>query len=143
VTEPASRIRWHALATVGLVCYLVTLAWIVFAPAPDASRFTGIVAVFAQWIDDAGVASFEPAYVVLEFVANVILFVPFGMLWMLAPPASRPLAVIGRGLVTSVVIELAQLALPTRYSTLSDVVANTIGAAIGVSCVVAVTQRGG
>jgi glycopeptide antibiotics resistance protein len=124
-----------------LACYLITLAWIVFAPAPDASRFTGIVAVVAHWVDDAGIAPFEPAYIVLEFVANIVLFVPFGMLWMLAPPAAPPgrarrgVAIIILGLAASIVIELVQLALPTRYSTVSDVIANTIGAAIGVGLV--------
>jgi glycopeptide antibiotics resistance protein len=140
VVGVSSRVRWHAAATVGLACYLVALAWIVFAPAPEASQFTGIVAVVARWIEDAGLASFEPAYAVLEFVANIVLFVPFGMLWMLAPPAARPLAVIGLGLATSIVIELVQLALPTRYSTVSDVIANTVGAAVGAWLVVMLTR---
>lgn len=45
------------------------------------------------------------------------------------------------GGATSILIEVVQIALPTRYPTVSDVIANTLGAAVGVVIVVVVRRR--
>ena len=62
-------------------------------------------------------------------LVNVVLFVPLGL----------SLRLVGRGLlsatilggVTSLLIEIAQLEVPGRDPTLSDIIANTTGAAVG------------
>lgn len=117
-----------------LVPYLVALALIVWLPGQDAEAVTGIVAMTARMLEDWGI-SFEIGYPVLEFTANIALFAPFGMLVTLAWPALPSWAVIVAGAATSVLIEIVQIALPTRFPTVSDVVANTLGAAIGVAVV--------
>jgi glycopeptide antibiotics resistance protein len=119
--------------------YLVVLALIVFLPAREAGRLTGVVGWLALQVGKLGIPV-DPAYVVLEFTANIVLFLPFGLLATIAYPRLRPVLVIAIGFASSVVIELVQLAIPSRYATVSDVIANTVGAAIGCLAAVAVAR---
>lgn len=112
--------------------YLLAVCVIVFAPQPDTGQFTGIVAVIARAIEPWGVP-FELGYTVLEFGANIALFVPFGMLVPLIAPLWHPWLVIASGLAVSCLIEFTQTALPSRYPTASDLLANTLGTALGVA----------
>ncbi|MEV7608166.1 VanZ family protein [Microbacterium sp. NPDC089320] len=70
----------------------------------------------------------------LEIIANVLVFVPIGILaFILVPRRLWPLA-IALGPALSLMIEVAQrLALPNRTATVSDVIANSSGAVIGVA----------
>ncbi|MCU1423993.1 MAG: VanZ family protein, partial [Microbacteriaceae bacterium] len=86
-------------------------------------------------------AAFPPAYVAVEFVANVAMFVPFGVLVWLAFPRSRWWVVLLLGFATTVTIETVQSTLPTRFSTVSDVVANTLGTAVGLALVRTTASR--
>lgn len=113
-----------------LAPYLAAVGLIVFLPAPEAGKITGLVRIFADLVAMWGVPR-EPAAVVFEFLANIVLFVPFGLLVSIASPRWSPWLVIGLGCLTSVAIELVQFALPTRFPTVSDVIANTTGAAVG------------
>ncbi|WP_395243845.1 VanZ family protein [Agromyces sp. MMS24-K17] len=117
-----------------LAPYLVALGLIVFLPAREAGRVTGLVGVLADLVAGFGVPR-EPAAVVLEFVANIALFVPFGMLAALAWPGVSAWVPIVAGAAVSTTIELVQLGIPSRVSTVSDVVANTAGTALGVMLV--------
>lgn len=126
-----------------LCAYLVALGWIVFAPASDASQVTGIVATLARFAAGSGLLTFAQAYTLLEFLANVALFVPFGVLWPFAASRLRPMAVVALGLATSAGIELVQLLLPSRVPSLWDVIANTLGTAFGVGVAAFVNARRG
>lgn len=119
--------------------YLVAMGFLVWLPAPDAVQTTGIVAVIARWFEPLGLA-FEPTYIVLEILANVALFVPFGILALTAF-RMRVWSATLAGLATSCLIEGVQLFLPTRFSTVSDLVANTAGALIGALIVVGWRRR--
>ena len=110
--------------------YLVAMGFLVWLPNPDAVQYTGIVAVVARWFEPLGLP-FEPTYIVLEILANVVLFVPFGILALTAFRWMRVWSATLAGLATSCLIEGVQLFLPTRYSTVSDLIANTAGALIG------------
>ena len=122
--QVAAAARWLFPA------YLLVLAVVVFLPAAEADRFTGVVGWLALQVGRLGVPV-DSAYLVLEFTANVVLFLPFGLLAAMAYPRLRPVAVVVLGSASSVVIELVQLTIPSRYATVSDVIANTIGAALG------------
>ncbi|MGN7947437.1 VanZ family protein [Microbacterium sp. 22215] len=76
----------------------------------------------------------------LEIIANVLVFVPVGIVaFVLVPRRLWMLAVIA-GPVLSFTIEIAQrLALPHRAATITDVVANSGGALIGVFIAIAGT----
>ncbi|GAA4378977.1 VanZ family protein [Agromyces bauzanensis] len=128
----------RAAARVILAPYLVALALIVFLPARDAGRVTGIVGWAADLVATWGVPR-EPAAIVFEFVANAVLFVPFGLLVSAAAPRWSPLVVIGLGCLVSITIELAQLGIPSRVPTVSDVIANVAG--VAGECVVVWWRR--
>jgi glycopeptide antibiotics resistance protein len=117
-------------ARAALAPYLVALALIVWLPADQAGRVTGVVADAARLLVPLGVP-FDVGYTVLEILANIALFVPFGALLLWSWPRLRPWHVLVLGLGTSVVIELVQFAIPSRFPTLSDVVANGTGALVG------------
>ncbi|MFE6256862.1 VanZ family protein [Agromyces sp. NPDC057865] len=129
--EPQPTSRRVVGARIALVPYLVLLGLVVFLPAREAGRVTGIVGWLAEALATVGVPR-EPAAVVLEFLANVVLFTPFGVLVVLAFPGVRWWTVVLAGFLLSVGIELVQLAIPSRVSSVSDVVANTTGTALGV-----------
>lgn len=69
-----------------------------------------------------------------DMVVSVLLFIPLGFLYRLAMPRERvsTILVIGRAALISIVIEGMQLFDATRESTVLDVIANSLGAWIGV-----------
>ena len=135
-----SRLRLILVARGLLLPYLIALALIVWLPGQDAEAVTGVVATVARMLEGWGLLPFDVGYPVLEFVANIALFVPFGVLVAVAWPTLRPWRVTVAWAATNILIEVVQIALPTRFPTVSDVIANTLGAAVGVA-VVAVLRR--
>ena len=129
-TGSLSLSKGRTPARVLLVPYLITLLLITWLPGDEATKVTGIVATLATWLGPLGVP-FSVAYPVMEFLANIALFVPFGLLSAVSWPALSRWSIFAAGFATSGVIELVQLMLPTRYPTVSDLIANTLGAAIG------------
>lgn len=90
----------------------------------------------ATWLIDHGLPP-NRTYELIETSANVLLFVPFGVLLMLGSLRMTWLRVAAVGLVVSAGIEILQaVALPGRTANVDDVVANTLGAAIGALGVV-------
>lgn len=84
----------------------------------------------------------------LDGVLNILGFVPFGFLAMsaisLAPHVSdrrQSVIVVCSGLALSLAIELTQIFIPARNSSLIDLGANTIGTALGVVLFFVVQQR--
>nr|WP_245166983.1 VanZ family protein [Curtobacterium flaccumfaciens] len=71
-------------------------------------------------------------YATVESLANVVYFVPLGLLVVLLAGARWWWAAIAAGLVVSTCIETGQaLFLPARTATIDDVVANGVGALLG------------
>ena len=81
----STRISARSVSRALLAPYLIALALIVFLPARDARRVTGVVGWAADLVAMWGVPR-EPAVIVFEFLANVVLFVPFGLLLSVAAP---------------------------------------------------------
>ncbi|MDQ2931267.1 MAG: VanZ family protein [Gemmatimonadota bacterium] len=69
---------------------------------------------------------------VLDAVLNVILFIPLGVGLRLAGLSRRRAYAIG--LVTTITVELLQLYIPGRDTSLGDVVTNSSGALLGIVC---------
>lgn len=112
-----------------LVVYFVVLALIAFWPTP-VDRAAGS---FLLWL---GRVVPLLSYSRVEFSSNVLLFVPFGLLVAQLLRSHRYLAVV-LGFLARLGIELVQwLALPARTPSIYDVLANTIGAALGFLIVV-------
>lgn len=126
---PASAARLLREPRAWLGVYAVALAVIAFWPSPvdrDAGPLLAAVTRAVPWL----------TYDVIETSANVLLFVPFGLLLALSLPR-RPWLAVPVALVVTVAIELGQAVfLAARTASLRDVIANVAGAAIG--CLIAV-----
>lgn len=137
-----SRSRVPAVAIIArvlLVPYVVALALIVWLPASAASKVTGIAFRIARYVSEHSGIALSTSYTVFEFLANIALFVPFGALLVAAWPRRSAWIVLLLGYSASATIELVQTLLPSRYPTLSDVIANALGTAIG--CTIARSFR--
>jgi glycopeptide antibiotics resistance protein len=131
-------IRRHPVLTVISVAYLALVAWITLGPQPLDEQAAGylyrIIEEFSQHRTTAWLT-----YSRVEFLANIALFVPVGVLILLM--FGRRwwwVGIIAGGLLTCA-IEFAQRFLPDRVSDPRDLVANTIGAAIGAIAALVVT----
>jgi VanZ family protein len=123
------------------VVALVTLGPTLWRTLPNRGDYD--VLSPTVWVDpDTWVRIGSP-----EFVANILLFVPLGLLLRLAVPRAGWLGAAVIGGAVSVAIEVLQMWSP-RVSDPRDVVANTLGALAGaligvvVSAVARWTQRG-
>ncbi|MCT2086302.1 VanZ family protein [Microbacterium enclense] len=122
--------RRRALLVAASALYAFGLWWMTLRPEPHGAEAAGVLqrvlAILAGWSATAWV-SFD----VIEFTANVIMFVPLGLLVRAWGGGFRH-AVLG-GFVLSLAIETVQLLfLSSRVADVRDVVANTVGAALGV-----------
>ncbi|TFD79372.1 VanZ family protein [Cryobacterium sp. Sr8] len=116
--------------------YLIALALIAFWPSRvdrDAGDLLGSVVGWLHWHG----APRWMHYDVIEFGANIALFVPVGLFVVILAGASRWWLGLVVGFTASCVIELGQLAfVPARFATVNDVVANTAGATAGAAAAV-------
>jgi hypothetical protein len=124
--------------------YTVLLGFVGFRPTPVDREASPTV---WWWIRAVRRAGFEwYSYEFLEFSANVLLFVPLGLLGVLAVGLRFWWAPLVFGVAATVVIETGQaMLLPERFPSTSDVIANSIGTALGVAagCVVLAMQASG
>lgn len=117
-----------------LLLYSGALALIAFWPTPVDRGAAGLLDAItraAPWL----------TYDLIETTANVLLFVPLGILSALVLPRRRAL-VVPLALLATLAIETGQaLLLAQRTPSLRDVVANVLGAAIGLAIVVVAARR--
>jgi len=108
-----------------LALYGVALALIAFWPEPvdrGASGFTHRITRAMPWL----------TYDVIETSANVLLFVPLGVLLAYVIPRQRG-AIVPLALAATLMIETGQaLFLDARTPSQRDVIANVLGATIGL-----------
>jgi glycopeptide antibiotics resistance protein len=111
------------------VVYVAVVAFIVFWPAGEMPSSS--VSLLYEWSQRLG----APAQLTeerIEFVCNVLLFVPMSLLGSLLKPQWTWSAWVVVGYCATFTIELVQaFLLPGRSATMQDVVANTGGALIG------------
>lgn len=112
----------YALATV----YLAGVAAMTLRP--QFSTHYGWLDALISWFDQHGV---PVTYALVEALANVAMFVPYGVLAGLL--LRRWWVALLAGAATSAAIELSQLLfLPSRVPSLQDVAMNTLGTAVGL-----------
>lgn len=135
-TEAVNRAQLKIVARALLAVFFLLLILVVLLPSQDHAAL-GVVERFARWAAEFGVP-YRIAFPVLEFAANILLFVPLGVLMPLAIGSVRPAVLVGTallGLGVSLVIEFAQWWIPGRVSDPRDLFANTLGTVIGVLAV--------
>ncbi|MFE6254715.1 VanZ family protein [Agromyces sp. NPDC057865] len=119
--------------------YLVLLVWIVLwkVELPWLGEESRRVIKLVPFVAGPGTGASRP----LEVVANVLLFVPFGVyVGLLAPAWSRWRAAVVFA-ASSVALEVAQYVLAVGSSDVSDVIANTVGGLAGFGLLAAVRRR--
>ncbi|MCT9820586.1 VanZ family protein [Microbacterium sp. W1N] len=120
------------------VVYLVLLASQTLGPQPEAAG--GVLSALTALMATSSVTAWI-TYPVLEFVANIVLFVPLGVLWVGWAGRRRWWWAAAAGLLVSAAIEATQgLLLPDRFADVRDLVSNTLGALLGAAAVAAVTR---
>ncbi|QDW61932.1 VanZ family protein [Oerskovia sp. KBS0722] len=123
-------LRWTF--AVYLAAVLVVTCW----PSPQSTAAPGWALAVLDAFRSVGLPM---SYEFLEAASNVVMFLPFGVLGLLVLCGARPAVPLGRavgfvvlaGFALSLAIELSQLVIPGRYSTVQDVVMNTTGAVVG------------
>jgi len=116
--------RTRRLAGIALALYGAVAAVIVFTPVSYAQ----LVQAIARSISRATGWDFYGSGWI-EFVANIALFVPLGLLLALVLRRAWLGALVA--VIISITVELAQSIIPNREPAVRDVISNAIGAAIG------------
>lgn len=111
--------------------YLLALALVAFWPSPVDQGIDVVNSWPVRLLESTLGLSRPEGYDVVQLAANVVLFVPLGWL-AVALTRARWWQVALLGFLLSSGIEVGQALLrPDRFATLSDVVANTLGTALG------------
>ncbi|WP_194943659.1 VanZ family protein [Glutamicibacter halophytocola] len=111
--------------------YLLAMIGIAFWPVPVDSSAGPALAWTLNWLHARGVPAFVD-YGFVEFSANILFFIPLGIFLGMGLRRFWIAEIVG--IVASSLLELGQLLfLPNRFATLSDVVANSLGAALGTA----------
>lgn len=114
-----------------LAGFLAALALVGFWPSPVDQPIQGEIAGFLFLIHKLGVPAWI-GYWFIEASANVVLFVPLGVLAALAYPAKLWWRIGALGLLVSGCMELGQLLfLHSRFPSPLDLATNTAGCLLG------------
>lgn len=117
--------RWLLAAI--LVAVLVIVLW----PSRPAGAAQSSMELWFADLHARGLPDWI-GFGLLEFAANVLMFVPLGVLGVLARPPFGVGAVVSCCGLLSIAVELGQwLLIPGRTGDYRDVIANIIGAALG------------
>ena len=123
--------RQHPLLSLVTFVYLGVVGWLTLGPQPIDDGTDSIVFRILAWtarhpsLDWVG-------YAEVEFAANVAMFVPIGLFFLLLFGRRRWWIAVLLGVALTITIETVQLSLPDRVSDPRDLVANSVGALIGV-----------
>jgi glycopeptide antibiotics resistance protein len=124
-------IRQHPLLTVLTALYLAVVGWMTLGPQPTGVvRASGVLRLLVLLQEHPSLAWIH--YSTIEFWANVAMFAPIGMLLLLLLGRRRWWAAVLGGALLSAAIETAQLVIPGRVSDVRDLLANSLGALLGV-----------
>lgn len=108
-----------------LAAYVVVLTLIAFWPVPVDSGAGGLLKAITRVFPIL-------TYARIEFGANILMFVPLGVLLALILSRSRYLVLPIAILVTATIEGVQAIALDRRTPSVLDIVANTVGACLGL-----------
>jgi glycopeptide antibiotics resistance protein len=129
------RLRQPVLAAVTF-CYLMLVGWLTLGPQPLDASGRGFLHRLIRVVSGDNTLDWI-TYALVEFTANIVLFIPVGVLFALLLGWRRWWLAALLGIALTVSIEAAQLVLPDRVTDPRDVVSNSIGSTIGVALVLA------
>jgi len=125
-----------AWVRVCLALYLAAIGLVLLLPVSYSDIVTAIGDALASRF---GALGFGTGWI--EFIANILMFLPLGMLLTLL--FRHPWAGFALAVILSISAEIVQLVIPGRTASLRDIVANGAGAAIGalIAWIVIVIRR--
>lgn len=130
--------RRHPILAVVTFAYLGVVAFITLLPQPPQpaanSVFRMALAFFANYPESRWLT-----YQRLEFSANVLMFVPIGLFFLLLFGRKWWFVSVLAGVALTVTIEFVQRYIPGRVSDVSDIIANSTGTFVGVAVALIVT----
>jgi glycopeptide antibiotics resistance protein len=130
--------RRHPLLSVVTFVYLGIVGWLTLGPQPLDDEPNGVLFRLLEVLGRYNATSWI-TYSGLEFTANIAMFVPVGLFFLLLLGRSSWFVAILAGVILTFAIETAQIFLPARVSDPRDLVSNSIGALIGVTAALIVT----
>lgn len=109
------------------IVYSIVILNLTFFSREPGSRVGVTIEIFGTWGNTAMSHAF--------FIENILLFIPFGILFPYAfPPLRRLPFCMLEGFLFSVFLELMQFITGRGFCQLDDVLTNTVGAMIGWAC---------
>jgi glycopeptide antibiotics resistance protein len=137
----ASRHRGHVLLVVLFVIYLVLLVWTVVwkldVPYVGAAAGLPRPIKLIPFVPSAEAGASAP----LEIIANVVLFVPFGLYLGMLAPTWRRWTWTGVFVAASLLLEVTQHLLSTGSFDTTDIIANTAGGLVGLGLLALASGR--
>src|SRR4051812_37548470 len=119
--------------------YLLVVAYITLTPHPVDTDSNRLVRDVIEAVHRFPLTSWV-TYLGVEFTANIVMFVPMGLLFTLLLGVRRWWLALLIGVFATCTIEGIQSFMPTRYSEVRDLVSNTIGTIVGIG-IAALTVR--
>lgn len=126
----------HPLLSLLTLLYLAFLGLVTLTPGstqPDYSSLAGRILARLQRYPDLDPLTTRLSIERVEFLANIGLFVPFGVFLLLLVGTRLWWVALAAGVVLTSMIENIQRSIPGRVSDPRDVAANAIGMFIGVA----------
>ena len=119
----------HPVLSIATLAYLGLVGWLTLTPQLPGHQQNWLwqLAVFFDDSESTRWISFN----LLEFTANVALFVPFGIFFVLLLGRRRWWLAVLLGVGMTVAIEFGQQFIPNRVSDPRDLLANSIGTVVG------------
>jgi glycopeptide antibiotics resistance protein len=122
--------RRHPYLSAATFGYLAVVAWLTLSPQVPDQR-DGPLWQLALFLDRFSATQWL-TFNDLEFVANIALFVPLGLFFVLLVGKRQWWLALGLAVVLTAGIEWVQQFIPSRVSDVRDILSNSLGAAIGV-----------
>jgi len=123
--------RRHPVLSLFTLGYLGVVGWVTLGPQPFDEGSGGWLFRLLDFFQRHSVTDWI-TYDRLEFGANVAMFLPIGLFFLLLFGRRQWWLAILFGFALTVGIETAQLYIPGRVSDIRDVISNTAGAIVGV-----------
>ncbi|MBG6053915.1 glycopeptide antibiotics resistance protein [Salinibacterium sp. CAN_S4] len=119
------------------LAYLAVVAWLTLTPSStglESGMLDRLAAFLARFPETSWFT-----FLRLEFIANVAMFVPFGVFFVLLFGRRQWWLAIIVGMVMTLAIEGVQQIIPGRVPDVRDLVANSVGTTVGVLLALALT----
>ncbi len=130
--------RRHPYLSLTTFAYLGFVAWVTLGPQPIDGGNDAVLWRALRFFSRHEVTHWI-TYQRLEFLANVGMFIPVGMFFLLLFGRRMWFVAVFAGVALTASIEFVQIFLPDRVSDVSDIIANSLGTLIGVLFTLVVT----